>query len=87
MRYPASEKREIIGIVERTHLPVSRTLKQLAIPRATFLRWYDLFQTGGPEALEDEKPRPSRVWNRIPDDVRGRLPWETSEGRELGFVW
>jgi putative transposase len=32
MRYPASEKREIIGIVERSHLPVRRTLKQLAIP-------------------------------------------------------
>jgi putative transposase len=73
MRYPASEKLEIIGIVERSHLPVRRTLKQLAIPRATFYRWYDLFQTVGPEALEDEKPRPGRVWNRIPDDVRGRL--------------
>jgi transposase-like protein len=73
MRYPASEKLEIIGIVERSHLPVRRTLKQLAIARATFYRWYDLFQTGGPEALEDRKPRPGRVWNRIPAEVRGRL--------------
>src|SRR5918994_1253991 len=69
----ASEKLEIIGIVERSHLPVRRTLKQLAIARATFYRWYDLFQTGGPEALEDRKPRPGRVWNRIPAEVRGRL--------------
>jgi hypothetical protein len=29
----------------------------------------DLYQTGGPEALEDQQPKPDRVWNRIPDDV------------------
>lgn len=73
MRYPASEKLEIIRIVEQSHLPVSATLKQFAIPRATFYRWYDLLQTGGPDALEDRQPRPGRVWNRIPADVRGRL--------------
>ena len=28
---------------------------------------------GGPEALDDRSPRPDRVWNRIPDDVRSRV--------------
>ena len=28
---------------------------------------------GGPEALEDQQPKPNRVWNRIPDDVRERI--------------
>ncbi len=73
MRYPASEKIEIIRLVEQSHLPVRRTLEQIGIPRATFYRWYDLFQTGGPDALEDHSPRPNRVWNRIPDDVRDRI--------------
>ncbi len=50
-----------------------RTLEQIGIPRATFYRWYDLYQTGGPDALEDRSPKPGRVWNRIPDDVRGRI--------------
>ena len=71
MRYPASEKLEIIRLVERSHLSVRRTLAQIGVPPATFYRWYDLYQTGGPEALEDRSPRPGRVWNRIPDDVRG----------------
>ena len=26
--------------------------------RPTFYRWYDLYQTGGPEALEDKPSRP-----------------------------
>ncbi len=73
MRYPASEKLEIIRLVEQSHLPVRRTLAQIGVPPATFYRWYDLYQTGGPEALEDRSPRPSRVWNRIPDDVRGQI--------------
>ena len=68
MRYPASEKLEIIRLVEQSHLPVRRTLEQIGIPRSTFYRWYDRYQTGGPEALEDRSPRPERVWNRIPDD-------------------
>ena len=73
MRYPASEKLEIIRIVEQSHLPARRTLEQLGIPRATFHRWYDRFLTGGVEALEDRSPRPGRVWNRIPEDVRDRI--------------
>ena len=73
MRYPASEKLEIIRIVERSHLPARRTLDRLGIPRATFHRWYDRFLTGGVEALEDRSPRPGRVWNRIPDEVREQI--------------
>ena len=67
MRYPASEKVEIIRIVEQSHLSVRRTLAQIGIPRATFCRWYDQYQTGGPEALEDRTSRPRRIWNPIPD--------------------
>src|SRR5215470_17351677 len=73
MRYPASEKFEIIRLVEQSSLPVRRTLEKIGIPRATFYRWYDLYQTGGPEALDDRHPKPDRVWNRIPDDVRERI--------------
>jgi transposase InsO family protein len=73
MRYPASEKLEIIRLVEESALPVRRTLEKIGIPRATFYRWYDLYRAGGPEALDDRHPKPDRVWNRIPDDVRERI--------------
>jgi len=73
MRYPASEKLEIIRLVEQSSLPVRRTLIKLGIPRATFYRWYDRYSGGGPEALTDRSPRPDRVWNRIPDDVRQHI--------------
>jgi len=73
MRIPASEKLEIIRLVEQSPLPVRRTLATLGILSGTFYRWYDRFQSGGPEALEDGAPLPRRVWNRIPDDVREQV--------------
>ena len=79
MRYPAPEKVEIIRLVEQSSLPVRRTLDQIGVPRATF----DQYQTGGPEALEDRPGRPSRVWNRIPDDVRAAIIELALEQSEL----
>ena len=73
MRYPASEKLEIIRIVEQSHLPAKRTLDQLGVARRTFYRWYDRYHEGGPEALEDRPPAPSRVWNRIGDDIQQQI--------------
>jgi putative transposase len=73
MRLPASEKLEIIRIVEQSHLPARRTLEMLGIRPSTFYRWVDRFQVGGPEALADKPSKPDRVWNRIPDDVRERI--------------
>jgi putative transposase len=73
MRYPASEKLEIIRLVEQSHLPVRRTLAKLGIPRTTFYRWYDRYRAGGLDALADRRPQPGRVWNRIPDDQRQQL--------------
>jgi putative transposase len=73
MRYPGAEKLEIIRLVEQSPLPVRQTLAKLGIARATFYRWYDRYSRGGPEALNDRPPRSDRVWNRIPDGVRGNL--------------
>jgi putative transposase len=73
MRYPGTEKLEIIRLVEQSPLPVRQTLSKLGISRATFYRWYDRYSSGGPEALNDRSPRPDRVWNRIPDAVRENL--------------
>ena len=73
MRYPASEKLEIIRLVEQSHLGVGSTLDKLGIPKTTFYRWYDRFLAFGDAGLQDRNSSPGRVWNRIPDDVRGQI--------------
>jgi hypothetical protein len=68
-----AERAERLARSEQSHLPAKRTLDKLGIPRATFYRWYDRYREGGIKALADHRSRPDRVWNRIPDDVRGQI--------------
>src|SRR5262249_28617950 len=70
MRYPGTEKLEIIQLVEPSPLPARQTLSKLGIPRATFYRWYDRYSGGGREALNARPPGQDRVWNRVPESVR-----------------
>ena len=73
MRYPASEKLEIIRLVDQPHLGVRPTLKKLGIPKTTFYRWYDRYVAFGEAGLEDRSSNPGQVWNRIPDNVRQEI--------------
>ena len=74
MRYPASEKLEIIRLVDGSHLPIKRTLEKLGIPRTTFYRWYDHYLSLGEAGLEDRHSRSGKVWNRIPGKMISPFP-------------
>ena len=73
MRYAASEKLEIIRLVEGSHLSARLTLAKLGIPRTTFYRWYDRYLQRGEAGLDDRSPKPKHVWNRIPNAVRRKV--------------
>ena len=73
LRYPASEKFEIIRLVEQSHLSVRRILAKVGVPPTTFYRWYDRFVEHRPDGLDDHPSKPCRVWNRIPDAVRDQI--------------
>jgi putative transposase len=73
MKYSASEKLEIIRLVERSHLPAKQTLDKLGIARTTFYRWYGHYRAGGEDALKDKAPQPGRIWNRIPNEIREQV--------------
>src|ERR1700688_806786 len=73
MRYAASEKLEIIRTVEQSSLGMRRTLGQIGIPRSTFYNWYDRYVSEGFDGLEDKKPDPGSVWNKVPDAVAEQL--------------
>ena len=56
MRYPASDKLEIIRTAETSFLPVKRTLTMLGIPSSTYHDWYVRWVDGGLDALVDQSP-------------------------------
>lgn len=68
MRYSASEKYEIIRLVEQSSLSVKQTLVRLDIHRSTFYAWLKRYEAGGIDALEDRKPIPRSAWNKLPED-------------------
>ena len=74
MRYSASDKTEIIRLVEQSPWPARRTLEKLGIPRSSFYRWYDRYP-----ARRDQRPSriaphgQIRIWNRIPEAIRCQI--------------
>ena len=73
MRYSASEKYEILQLVDQSSLSVCQTLKQLAIHRSTYYNWLKRYYDGGVDALEDNSPHPVAVWSRLPDRHRAAI--------------
>ena len=83
MRRSASEKLELIRLVEGSDLPVKQTLRQLGISRSTFYGWYRRYLEDGVDGLEDRKPAARRHWNQIPDTVRAEVVELALEQTEL----
>ena len=73
MRYSASEKYEIIRLVEDSNLSIRQTLTRLDIHRSTFYHWLQRYQDNGVDGLEDRKPIPTVAWNQIPLDHRDAI--------------
>ena len=65
MRYSASEKFEVIRLVEQSNLSVRQTLLRLGIRKSTFYNWLKRYQSDGIDGLEDQKPYPRLVWNKL----------------------
>lgn len=80
----SDQKQEALRLVERSPLTITQTLRKLQVPRRTYYRW----QSRG--TLDDEKPEPKRVWNRLLDDevatvVVYALEYPDLSARELAF--
>lgn len=73
MRRSASEKLEIIRIVEGSELGVKRTLGELGINRSTFYEWYRKYLESGFEGLKPKVSQRKSFWNKIPDKQRNEV--------------
>jgi len=90
MRFSASEKLEIIRLVEGSDLPVKLTLSQLNIPKSTFYDWYSRYREKGFDGLLPRVDPERMRWNQIPQQEREEVVKEALEQpekspRELAF--
>jgi len=90
MRFNASEKLEIIRLVEQSDLGVRMTLNQLNIPKSTFYDWYGRYREQGFEGLLPQVNPERKQWNQIPEHeceevVKVALEQPEKSPRELAF--
>jgi len=83
MRFSQAEKMEIIRLVEGSALSVSRTLRELDVPRSSFYRWYRCYRRDGYDGLANRPPNARRFWNRIPESEKQRVIEEALYQPEL----
>lgn len=82
MRLTASEKQEIIWLVERSDLGVNRTLAQIGINKSTFYNWYKAYLDNGSGGLEPKHSTRQR-WNAIPQEEKNLVVEISLEYTEL----
>jgi len=63
MTLSASEKYEVIRLVEESELSVRRTLNELGVSRSSFYRWYKAYRDDGYEGLVARSKSPKQFWN------------------------
>jgi len=73
MRFTATEKMEIIRIVEQSEWGVRKTLDGLGIHCSTFYNWYNKYKEEGIEGLKPKKSKRKQYWNKIPDQVKSNI--------------
>lgn len=82
MRYTASEKMEIIRLVEESELSVTATLEQLDVSKSSFYEWYGRYESEGYDGLLARKPNANKFWNKIPDREKKHIVDEALEHPE-----
>ena len=70
MTLSASEKHEVIRLVEESELSVRRTLNELGVSRSSFYRWYKAYRDDGYEGLVARNKSPRQFWNKLPESVK-----------------
>jgi len=73
MRLTAGEKQEIINIVVRSEIGVTRTLKELGLNKSTFYKWYNVYCENGIDGLAPNKRTSKKKWNSIPQEQKNLI--------------
>jgi transposase InsO family protein/transposase-like protein len=90
MRFTASEKQEIIHMVTRSEIGVSRTLREIGVNKSTFYNWYKVYSDFGIDGLAPSKRTSNRQWNSIPQEQKNlvvelALDYPHLSSRELAY--
>jgi len=92
MRFTQSDKYEIILLVQKSELSLSKTLVELGIHKSTFYNWYNAYLQGGYDGLADTPNGRQQYWNAVPNQekqliVELALEYTERSSREIAFLF
>ena len=70
MRFTASEKQEIIHMVDHSEIGVNKTLHEIGLNKSTFYNWYKAYCDHGVDGLAPSRRTSNRQWNSIPQEQK-----------------
>lgn len=92
MRFTQSDKYEIILLVEKSQVSLTKTLAELGIHKSTFYNWYNAYLQKGYDGLADKPKGRKQYWNSIPEHekqliVETALDFPERSSREIAFLF
>lgn len=92
MRYTQSDKYEIILLVEKSELSLTKTLAELGIHKSTFYNWYNAYLLNGYDGLADKPKARKQYWNAIPEEekrliIETALDYPERSSREIALLF
>ncbi len=92
MRFTQSDKYEIILLVEKSELSLTKTLAELGIHKSTFYNWYNAYLLDGYDGLSDKPKNRKQYWNAIPEEEKQlitetALDYPERSSREIAFLF
>ncbi len=92
MRFTQSDKYEIILLVEKSELSLTKTLAELGIHKSTFYNWYNVYLLHGYDGLADKPKNRKQYWNAILEEekqliIETALDYPERSSREIAFLF
>jgi len=92
MRFTQSDKYEIILLVEKSELSLTKTLIELGIHKSTFYNWYNGYLLDGYDGLAYKPKNRKQYWNAIPKEekqliIETALDYPERSSREIAFLF
>jgi putative transposase len=92
MRFTQNDKYEIILLVEKSELSLTKTLAELGIHKSTFYKWYNAYLKDGYDGLADKPKNRKQYWNAIPQEekqliIETALDYPERSSREIAFLF
>jgi putative transposase len=92
MRFTQSDKYEIILLVEKSELSLTKTLTELGIHKSTFYNLYNGYLLDGYDGLAYKPKNRKQYWNAIPKEekqliIETALDYPERSSREIAFLF